>query len=66
MRFIAGVLFIFVIPYELWNAAVAYAVPFFGITKHVTPAAIAIAAIPGIISLAIGCFAASGMKLPDN
>ena len=66
MRFIAGVLFIFVFPYLLWKASVAFAVPYFGITNHASIAAIAIIAIPAAISLVIGCFCASGMKLPDN
>ncbi len=66
MRFIAGVLFIFVFPYLLWKAAVTYALPYFGISQHATVAAIAIVAIPAAISLAIGCFCASGVRLPDN
>jgi hypothetical protein len=66
MRFIAGVLFIFVFPYLLWKFAVAYAVPFFGITHHASIAAVAMIAIPAGISLFIGGICASGMRLPDN
>jgi hypothetical protein len=66
MRFIAGVLFIFVFPYLLWKASVAFAVPYFGITNHPSLAAAGIIAIPALISLVIGLFCASGMKLPDN
>jgi hypothetical protein len=66
MRFIMGVLFIFVFPYFLWKAASMWAVPFFGISQHATVAAAAIVAIPALISLAIGIFCASGARLPDN
>jgi hypothetical protein len=66
MRFIAGVLFIFVFPYLLWRAAMLYVIPYFGITHHITLAVIVTIAIPGAVSLVIGGFCASGMALPDN
>jgi hypothetical protein len=66
MRFIMGVLFLFVFPYLMWKAAMLYAIPFFGIVNHVTIAAIAIIAIPAGFSIFIGGFCASGVALPDN
>ena len=65
MRFIAGILFIFVFPYLMWKAALAYAIPYFGVTQHVTVAAIAMIAIPAGFSILIGGFCASGIS-PDN
>jgi len=66
MRFIFGVLFIFVFPYLLYQAAMKWAIPYFAIAQHEFVAAIAIITIPAAISLVIGIFCASGARLPDN
>jgi hypothetical protein len=65
-RFLAGVVFIFVLPYLFFKLAMWYAVPFFGITNHQWLAAVGMAVLPSIPSLLIGWFCASGARLPDN
>jgi hypothetical protein len=63
---LAAVIFLIAIPYGLYRGSIAWLIPFFGITHHVSVCAIGLVSIPMILSLLIGWWCAKGCWLPDN